>query len=322
MSDSFVQVPEDGVGKKLATDLLADGSHAQEIKILDGVAGTRVFVSPATEGTSQAIRDRLGEVQASPTANTVLDRLKSVATGLVGLATNTMVQAVRDRLPTTLVAGRLDVNVGASATIPVSGTFWQATQPVSAASLPLPTGAASETTLSGMSGKLPATLGQKTSANSLSAVIASDQSSLPITQSTPTFATTAITWSAASSITLSAATRQASDALLLNDRDMALSITVQAVYAGTPTSGDLLNVRLSRNNGDVSGDATDDYDTIGQSKLLMTLDLYNAGTTEATAIKSVDLPRGGMKGLKLVIDAPAGATHNLTVRAIVRAQRI
>lgn len=32
-------------------------------------------------------------------------------------------------------------------TIAVSGTFWQATQPVSAASLPLPTGAATETTL-------------------------------------------------------------------------------------------------------------------------------------------------------------------------------
>lgn len=32
-------------------------------------------------------------------------------------------------------------------TVPVSGTFWQATQPVSAASLPLPSGAATETTL-------------------------------------------------------------------------------------------------------------------------------------------------------------------------------
>lgn len=41
------------------------------------------------------------------------------------------VQAVRDRLPAALVSGRLDVNVGASATLPVSGTFWQATQPVS-----------------------------------------------------------------------------------------------------------------------------------------------------------------------------------------------
>jgi hypothetical protein len=36
---------------------------------------------------------------------------------------------------------------------PVSGTFWQATQPISAASLPLPTGAAQDSTLSTLSGK-------------------------------------------------------------------------------------------------------------------------------------------------------------------------
>src|SRR5215469_5932278 len=55
-------------------------------------------------------------------------------------------------------AGRLYVNVTSlpaisgtvavsnfPATQPVSGTFWQATQPISAASLPLPTGAALET---------------------------------------------------------------------------------------------------------------------------------------------------------------------------------
>lgn len=44
----------------------------------------------------------------------------------------------------------------------------------------LPTGAATETTLSGMSGKLPATLGQKTMANSMSVAIASDQGNVPV----------------------------------------------------------------------------------------------------------------------------------------------
>ena len=42
--------------------------------------------------------------------------------------------------------------------VPVSGTFFQATQPVSAASLPLPTGAATETTLSALNTKIPASL--------------------------------------------------------------------------------------------------------------------------------------------------------------------
>ena len=41
-------------------------------------------------------------------------------------------------------------------TVAVTGTFWQATQPVSAASLPLPTGAATETTLASIDAKTPA----------------------------------------------------------------------------------------------------------------------------------------------------------------------
>lgn len=65
------------------------------------------------------------------------------------------------------------------ATQPVSGSVsvsnFPATQPVSAASLPLPTNAATETTLAAMSAKLPAAPGQLTRANSLSVTMASDQ---------------------------------------------------------------------------------------------------------------------------------------------------
>jgi hypothetical protein len=53
--------------------------------------------------------------------------------------------------------------------------------PISAASLPLPTGAATEATLSAMSGKLPASIGQKAMAASLAVVLASDQSAVPVT---------------------------------------------------------------------------------------------------------------------------------------------
>jgi hypothetical protein len=56
----------------------------------------------------------------------------------------------------------------------------QAAVPVSNASLPLPIGAATETTLAGQSAKLPATVGQKAMAASLAVVIASDQSAVPI----------------------------------------------------------------------------------------------------------------------------------------------
>jgi hypothetical protein len=57
---------------------------------------------------------------------------------------------------TAAVSGPLtDTELRATA-VPVSGTFWQATQPVSASALPLPTGAATETTLAAVNGKLPA----------------------------------------------------------------------------------------------------------------------------------------------------------------------
>lgn len=60
------------------------------------------------------------------------------------------------------------------------------TVPISAVSLPLPTGAATETTLSSVDGKLNS-LGQKTMANSTPIVIASDQTSVPTSTGLPTF---------------------------------------------------------------------------------------------------------------------------------------
>jgi hypothetical protein len=63
---------------------------------------------------------------------------------------------VDDGLATTAVTGPLtDTQLRATA-VPVSGTFFQATQPVSAASLPLPTGASTEATLSALNTKIPA----------------------------------------------------------------------------------------------------------------------------------------------------------------------
>lgn len=62
------------------------------------------------------------------------------------------------------------------------------TQPISATALPLPTGAStsanqttSNTLLTTISGQLPTTLGAKTSANSLSVVLASDQATITVT---------------------------------------------------------------------------------------------------------------------------------------------
>lgn len=82
------------------------------------------------------------------------------------------------------MAQSLTVTVASNQTaVPVSGPVTDAqlrasAVPVSTASLPLPNGAATETTLAALSAKYPTTLGQKTGANSLAVVVASDQNAL------------------------------------------------------------------------------------------------------------------------------------------------
>lgn len=57
---------------------------------------------------------------------------------------------------TTMSASMPVVIASNQSAVPVSGTFWQATQPVSASSLPLPTGAATESTLAALNTKVTA----------------------------------------------------------------------------------------------------------------------------------------------------------------------
>jgi hypothetical protein len=73
-------------------------------------------------------------------------------------------------------------NVSVNGTVPVSGSFWQATQPVSMSTVPLPTGAATESTLAALNAK-HAALGQTTMSGSTPVVIASNQSAIPVSGS-------------------------------------------------------------------------------------------------------------------------------------------
>lgn len=84
------------------------------------------------------------------------------------------------------------VNIKASISLPVTGTFFQTTQPISATSLPLPTGAATQTTLSSIDTKTPS-LGQALAAASVPVVLTAAQlttltplSSVTVTQATGT----------------------------------------------------------------------------------------------------------------------------------------
>lgn len=85
-----------------------------------------------------------------------------------------------------------------AASVPVALASDQSTLPISVSSLPLPTGAATETTLSALNTKVPSQ-GQAVMASSVPVVIASNQTDLPISVSSlplPTGAATETTLSA------------------------------------------------------------------------------------------------------------------------------
>ncbi len=128
-----------------------------------------------------------------------------------GAATETTLAAASAKLPATLgqktMANSMAVVVASdqsavpvSGSVTVSGTVaatqsgtWNITNVSGTVSLP--TGAATETTLAAQSAKLPATLGQKTMANSLAVVIASDQSAVPVSGTVTATGTVAATQS-------------------------------------------------------------------------------------------------------------------------------
>jgi hypothetical protein len=134
--------------------------------------GTTVAGSPtsvATDANTQSLHAHIVNFPATQAVSGPLTDAQLRAAVVPVLDT-----AVRDRLPTALtVGGRLKVAIEETMTVPVSGTFWQATQPVSgpltdaqlratavpvsgtfwqatqpisAASLPLPSGAAQDRT--------------------------------------------------------------------------------------------------------------------------------------------------------------------------------
>lgn len=153
-----------------------------------------------------------------------------------------------------------DVNTGSGlpvtvqGTVPVSGTFWQATQPVSAASLPLPAGAALDASVTALSAKFGA-LGQAAMVGAAPVVIASNQSAIPVSgtfwQSTQPIsaASLPLPTGAATETTLAA----------LNTKVTAVNtgaVTISAALpAGTNVIG-ALTANQSVNNAQIAGVAT------------------------------------------------------------------
>ena len=204
-------------GTKLDNILAALGTPAQaggSVSISGSVAVTGTFwqatqaisaaslplpTGAARDLTVSSLSDKFGTLGQKNSAGSAPVVLASdqPAIGVTGPLTD--VQLRDTPVP---ISGNVNI-VGSVAT---TGTFWQATQPVSVTALPLPSGAAADATvassnviLSAISDQLPVSNGQKSSANSFPVVLASDQSPLPINISSislPTGASTEATLSA------------------------------------------------------------------------------------------------------------------------------
>jgi hypothetical protein len=132
-----------------------------------------------------------------------------------------------------------------------------------------------------------------------------------------------ITWSASASTTLSSSTRVDSDTFTFDATDIAAAVTITADNAGTPASGDIVDIYIKWSTGDVLGDTGDDFDTSEHAEYLGRLDTVAANTPgEDPARRTFSLNHMiGAKAFKLSVEAPQAASRNVVVRAMVATQR-
>ena len=130
-----------------------------------------------------------------------------------------------------------------------------------------------------------------------------------------------ITWSSASSISVSSASNSTSDAFTFNASDWSASIQINADNNGTAASGDTLDAYILWTTGDILGDSGSDYDTTEHAQFLCQLDTYATNTPgEDPARKTILLDNISPLGFKLyVVNNSSG--RSITVRARVVTQR-
>lgn len=132
---------------------------------------------------------------------------------------------------------------------------------------------------------------------------------------------TQITWSSASSVTVSNATVVWSDPLLFHVDDWEAEVQVNADNAGTPAAGDVCDVYIAYTTGDILGDSGNDYTSVEHSEFATRLDTVSANNPgEDPANRSFPV-RTAPLGFKVGVSCPQAATRNIVVRARVVTHR-
>jgi len=120
---------------------------------------------------------------------------------------------------------------------------------------------------------------------------------------------TQIEWSSSDSTSVSSGSAATSDAFTLETDCIALAIQCKADNAGTPASGDTLDVYILWTCGDPDGASTDEYDSTDHGMFVCQLDTDQ----DDPAIRTVDLPVSA-KGGKVYVESNA-ASNSITASA-------
>jgi hypothetical protein len=132
---------------------------------------------------------------------------------------------------------------------------------------------------------------------------------------------TQITWSSASSVTVSSATEVVSDQFTIDDTTVLLSLQLSANNAGTPASGDTAIFRIQWSNGDILGNTGNDFDTSEHAQYLATLDTYSTNTPgENPARRTIEITPVA-KYFKVGVICANAATRNITLHVRADEQR-
>lgn len=127
---------------------------------------------------------------------------------------------------------------------------------------------------------------------------------------------TQVLWATAASVSLANNNGTDSDAVAINADDDSGSVQASADNAGTPASGDVVDIYVKWSNGDVLGDSADDFDTSEHAEWLGRLDTYATNTPgEDPARKTFSFRARGKKAFKIFAVAAQGASRAITFRA-------
>lgn len=286
------------------------GAGATGTTTLRAVLATDQSSIPVTESGTWNITNVSGTVTLPTGAATAA---KQPALGTAGTPSTDVIsiQGVAGGTALPVSAASLPLPAGAA-----TETTLAAVNTKLGSSLPLPTGAATETTLAALSAKHPATLGQKTMSASLAVAIASDQSSIPVTNF-PTTVDTNTGAAGASTIRTVLSTRQEAAATPIAVRisdgsnfsapsqaGRGYSDSVRLTYSGTNVTTGAW-VQLIASTAAVINAITL-FDSCGQ-----TLELGTGAAASET--RKLIIPPGGIGG---IIPLAIPASTRLSVRAV------